>query len=242
MLKYEEIVDDISTKIASKVYKANSKIPPVSDLCRIYDVSKITVNKALDELVRIGLITRKRGSGTFVKGSHLVPSAGWKHATTIDGTVATYSKQGKTVTSEVHAFSVVVPTDDVKRALGIDEGFVYYICRTRLLDGVPASIEYTYMPVSMFPDLTVHVVENSIYKYIEDECDLVISSAHSSISPVNPNDQECAWLDIPPSEPLLEIAQIAFLNDGRPFEFSISRTTSIYDPVRIVRLHRHDSQ
>ena len=68
MTKYEIIVSDIRKKIQSGTYQINEKLPTEPDLCQIYQVSRITVKKAIDQLVYEGLVIKRRGSGTFVKG------------------------------------------------------------------------------------------------------------------------------------------------------------------------------
>ena len=67
MLKYQIVIDDLRQAIKNGTYPAYSQLPSVSKLCEQYDVSKITINKALGELEAQGLISRRRGSGSFVK-------------------------------------------------------------------------------------------------------------------------------------------------------------------------------
>ena len=63
MLKYESVADDIREKIVGGTYAPNDQLPTTPELCDEYQVSKITVKKAMDELVAQGLIARRRGSG-----------------------------------------------------------------------------------------------------------------------------------------------------------------------------------
>ena len=65
--KYELIENKIIEKIENGTYKVNDKIHSESELCKIYGTSRITVRKALDELVTKGLLYRKHGVGTFVR-------------------------------------------------------------------------------------------------------------------------------------------------------------------------------
>lgn len=239
MLKYLEIVADICRRIDAGEYENDSKIPSVAELCAHYGVSKITVNKALNDLVQMGIVTRRRGAGTFVKAGSLGPSAyAWSEATRIDGTTAHYAGQGKTVNSRVIDFSVVDSNAEVRTGLGIDGGFVYHICRVRLIDHKPVVVEYTYMPVALFPDMTREVVEGSIYHYIENTLGMQINSAHSAISAVRPTENEQEWLAVGPDEPLLEVKQVAYLSDGRAFEYSTARHTADFGPVNAVRFRR----
>ena len=61
MNKYEIIAIDIKEDILNGVYKPNERLPFEKELCNKYDVSKMTVKKALDLLVSEGLIVKRRG-------------------------------------------------------------------------------------------------------------------------------------------------------------------------------------
>ena len=65
--KYEIIKNKINEQIKDGVYQENEKIPSESELCRMHETSRITVRKALDELVTMGILYRQQGIGTFVK-------------------------------------------------------------------------------------------------------------------------------------------------------------------------------
>lgn len=65
-VKYEIIKEYICENIQNGVYQADQKIPSENELCRLYDTSRITVRKAIDELVLVGMLYRVQGVGTFV--------------------------------------------------------------------------------------------------------------------------------------------------------------------------------
>ena len=67
MFKYETIAEDIQNKIQDGTYQPDEKLPQEMELCRIYDASRITIREAMDLLVYRGLITKRRGAGSFVK-------------------------------------------------------------------------------------------------------------------------------------------------------------------------------
>ena len=194
-------------------------------------MSKITIKKAMDELVQQGLIARRRGSGTYVKR---VPQpeaqspSGWDMSSQMAGFCADHP--GVKVTSDVHEFSVVRPKPEVAELLGMDpDEFTYYVCRTRLIDDVPQVIEYTFMPIKLIPDLRERNVESTIYGYIEGDLGLKIGSAHRTLRAVLPNKSEVGWLDVTPTTPLLEVEQVGYLDDGVPFEYSITRHARGYE-------------
>jgi len=65
--KYEVIKNKIEKNMEAGIYKENDKIPSESELCQLYESSRITVRKALDELVTMGVLYRRQGIGTFVR-------------------------------------------------------------------------------------------------------------------------------------------------------------------------------
>lgn len=64
--KVEQLEDCILESIKNGIFKANEKIPSERELAKKYNISVLTVNKALSNLVSKGVVYRKNGVGTFV--------------------------------------------------------------------------------------------------------------------------------------------------------------------------------
>ena len=65
---YRQIVADIKSKIVSGELKVDDRIGSHQELAKKYDVSLITVKKALADLINEGLLYSRIGKGTFVAG------------------------------------------------------------------------------------------------------------------------------------------------------------------------------
>jgi len=63
---YLQIVDVIKTEIISGVYKPGDKLPSVRDLAMEASVNPNTMQKAMTELERSGLVYTQRTSGRFI--------------------------------------------------------------------------------------------------------------------------------------------------------------------------------
>ena len=63
---YAQIVEYLRKDIAANVFGRNGRIPTEAELSEKYGVSRITVRRAVDELVSQGLVEKKQGKGTFV--------------------------------------------------------------------------------------------------------------------------------------------------------------------------------
>jgi DNA-binding LacI/PurR family transcriptional regulator len=64
---YEIIYRDIHEKIKNGTYPIGTRIPSEKEVAEEYGVSRITSKKALTMLAEEGLITRKRGKGSYVQ-------------------------------------------------------------------------------------------------------------------------------------------------------------------------------
>lgn len=235
MLKYEAIASDLRKQITEGVFTPGQQLALEKEMCTRYGVSRITIKRAVDELVKEGLVVKRRGSGTFVKSLEDEDVKELSMANQFSGFAATF--KGRNVGTKVLRFDIIHPEEEVaaKLQMSVDD-FIYDIVRVRSLDGQPVVIEYTQMPIQLIPGIKRQVLEKSIYGYIEEELKLKIQSAHRTVRAVMPTEEEKKELDIKGVLPLLEVTQVAFLDDGRPFEFSIARHRADRNAFRSVSI------
>ena len=221
MVKYIDIADDIRSKIIEEKYTYGQKLPYEYVLCVTYHCNKETMKKALDILVKEGLIIRRRGAGTFVKD----------YDPAMDNPVSKFGrglteqyKGIKEVTSNVLEFEVVPADELLSEKLQIDVGdFVYHIIRLRFLDKVPHLIDITYIPISVIPNLKLQHLKGSIYSYIENVLKLKIQSCHLTIQAALSTPLEQQYLGLKENEPYIQEEQISYLSNGSIFEYTLSR-------------------
>ena len=226
MFKYQIIAKDIQEKIENGQFKAGEQLPQESEMCKHYNASRITIREAMNQLVLQGLIIKRRGSGTFVKNiaDDMQNKDSFPKSSQFSG--FTKDRANFKVSSDIHNLSVVNPPIEVAEQLKISpNSFTYYICRTRLIDNKPVVVEYTYMPIDVISGVTLDTLKGSIYDYIEHTLKLKIKSAHRIARASMPTEEERKWLNITDEDfvPMFEVEQIAYLDDGRIFEYSKSR-------------------
>lgn len=222
MLKYEKIAFDIKEDILSEKYKPNEQLPFEKELCEKYNVSKMTVKKALDLLVNDGLIIKRRGSGTFVKDitekeiQRIIEKKQFSGLTT--------TSIGHKVTSKVLEFKIINATKEIADILKIEEDeFIYFVHRVRYVDDKAVVIEKTYIPLNLIPGMKLADVKKSIYGYIKDKLGLNIQSAHSTVRAMKSDELDRKYLNLEKDEPILEVERVAYLDNGKVFEYSFSR-------------------
>ena len=69
---YQHVMHEIRGKIESGEYQSGSQIPTELELSTDYNVGRVTVRRAIEELVGEGLLTKQQGRGTFVNAPKLM--------------------------------------------------------------------------------------------------------------------------------------------------------------------------
>ncbi|HED6241572.1 MULTISPECIES: GntR family transcriptional regulator [Enterobacter] len=219
MPKYMEIYHEVRRRIMVGIYAPDKKLPEGGRLAAEFGCSELTITKALDVLVREGLVLRKRGLGSFVKRQ--VSAASNSH---LIGTAQRCAAQGKTLATCVQWYRAVPAPADIAQKLQIPEGeLVHEICRVRVIAQTPSIVEYTWMPVALFPHLALRHVQHSIYAYITHELGYTVHSAHMKVTGRRASEQELMWLALAEPTTLIQVEQTAFLDNGKLFEYSCAR-------------------
>ena len=68
---YQQIYDEIKDAIEKGVYAPKERIPSELELAEQYEVSRITVRRAVEELCSDGYLVKQQGRGTFVSTPHI---------------------------------------------------------------------------------------------------------------------------------------------------------------------------
>ena len=221
MVKYQQIAKIIRKRIQEGVYPVDSLIPDQVTLSKEFDVSRMTMKKALDILAMEGLIYRQRGAGTFVMKNALINQLDTK-AEEYDG--LTKQLPDKKITSKIIYYDIEFPSEKVMEQLMLKENQpVYKLIRLRCLEGQPYVLEHTYMPSDIVTGLTEDILLGSIYRYLKEDLGLVFGGAFRKIHADKASEYDIDYLECAPHDPVLEVEQVVYLQNGKPFEYSRSR-------------------
>lgn len=199
--KYYLIKKDIIKKIEAEDYLAGETIPSERELMDLYKVSRITIRKAVDELVMEGYLYKVQGKGTYVKtdeNSHDLFA--------ITSCTEDVIKMGLIPTKKV-IVSQVVPADASRaKALGLLAGAnVYRLGRILYAGDEPLNYTVTSLPYQMFPHIEQHdYARESLYQTLEQEFGVTLTKARRTIEAVLATDEIAEYLDIEEGMPLIK--------------------------------------
>lgn len=220
LYKYREIYSDIKKDILTNHYRAGTLLPTQEFFAEKYNVSRITLKKALSLLENEGLIYSKQGSGTYIRPiidnntSELLP---------LDLPIGvTYSHRDQKIESKILFFDARLPTKDEQQQLSLNTPDpIYEFKRVRLLNGKVYSFEHVIMPVSIAP-ITKEILQGSVYDYLGKELKLQLVDARRVIYADKATEEISNSLNIKKNDAVLVIEQIGYDQKGRAFEFSKS--------------------
>ena len=223
--KYEEIADILRDRIADGVYPVDSLLPTQSELAAEFGASRMTVKKAVEILIIEGLIYSKQGNGTKVLNSSFWNKKDSRvRLNNFNGLSKDLEGDSRVLSSQVVEFSVEFPNEEIAERLQIETNTpVYKIIRLRLLDGSPYVLEHTYMPCDLVPSLDEKVLLASIYDYLINKLHLKFDGSYRNITADRPDDYDQKYLNCSVSDPVLQVEQAVYLENGRPIEYSRSR-------------------
>lgn len=206
--------------VAENRLKAGAALPSERALCDAYDLSRVTVRKAVDGLVGDGVLVRRRGSGTYVAEEAPRPERVEKNFAVLSSFSEDMTSRGRTPGSRWLARSGGVVTPEEALALGLSPGSpVYRFRRVRLADGQPMALEITTIAGFALP--SAEVVGASLYEALEAVGFRPVR-ALQRLRALKAGDERARLLEIDADDPGLMIERRAFLEDGRAVELTRS--------------------
>ncbi|MEC4200437.1 MULTISPECIES: GntR family transcriptional regulator [Bacillus] len=211
---YYQIETEIKKLAETKDLKPGDLIPSEREFAEKYEVSRMTVRQAVNNLVNEGILVRQRGKGTFIAEPKIEQPL--KGLTSFSEDM---KSRGMRPGTKMLGFGVIPCDQSIARKLEIHEGAsVYEVKRIRLADDIPMAYEISYLPADLINGLTEDIMSASLYDYVENTLSLTIDRAAQTLEPAIASPAESEPLDIEEGAPVLLIERLSYLDDGRPFE------------------------
>ncbi len=215
--KYEYVKQSIQKKIADHEWKGNQVIPSENKLCEYYQVSRITIRRAMDELVHEGVLYRIKGKGCFVREKET------DKLSHIYSFTEAILLQGKRPSKQQISFSKEPAGTEIAAKMGLtpnDE--VYKIKCLYLADQLPYCVNTSILPTYMFPKLEFFDFnKNSLYEILKTFYKLSMTRVQQTITAELGNADINTLLNNTEKKPLLKINAVSeclYQNNEQVFE------------------------
>ena len=213
---YKVIENYVKELINSDKLKKGDLIPSENQLSEEFNVSRMTVRSALNNLVKDGYISRQRGVGSIVIGSRI-----YDNISAISGFTKEMNRKGYEVSNILLELNIVQADELLSNKLNIEVGDnIWEVKRVRLADNRKVSYMITYMPVKLFPNLNEDYCKKSLYTFVEEICGLKIAFSEREVQAIISDEEIMESLELDTPQAILYISQVCRLQNGEIFEYS----------------------
>jgi GntR family transcriptional regulator len=216
--KYHLVKEALLGRIIDNTWTPGMLIPSEPELCREFGVSRITVRRAVSELVYEGKLRTVQGKGTFVAE----PKLQERFVQRAFGIYEDMERRGLRLTTTILRQEVIPASIEVAARLKIRPGErTHVLVRLRSVQDEKLLVSTTFIPEVLCPGLVNDDLSSgSLYRHLQTKYNLAIARGERSLEAIAAGQWEARLLDIALGSPLLRLDSVAYLANGQAFEYS----------------------
>ncbi|WP_316860191.1 GntR family transcriptional regulator [uncultured Cohaesibacter sp.] len=221
---YEQLKFALKEMIATCALGPGDAIPTESELCKQYDVSRITVRRAITELEAEGILEKRHGKGTFVTLPKMETSL--LH---LGGFSESFAFRRYHVEKTILEMNEEEADEDLSDQLAIDIGArLMHISRLISADSTPITIESSYFSLDMFPGLMCEIHDDtSLYNLLQTKYGRKVEHAKRVINCRVATPRECEIFRCNSGDIMFEVEKTVYGEDrSAPLQYSKLLTPS----------------
>lgn len=190
-------------------------LPSENELCDLFQVNRGTIRHALEVLEREGLIYREKGRGTFLRRRRLELDP-----TALCSTSEDLKRRGWNPGARLLSVDGIIPQPHIQHLLALPpEETVWHIYRLRLANDEPISLQWSYIPCRLAPDLSQKDLTSSLFSLIRNDYGIQLEFADQTIRTRASTREEAVLLDIHEGTPVFEITRLTYDRNDCPVEY-----------------------
>lgn len=229
-VKYVAVRDHLRDRISEM--RAGEQIPAEPQLCSEYGVSRITVRRAVDDLIRAGVLVREQGRGTFVTEPDYTEEIRETFAGSVMGFYRQQASLGREVTTKVLQ-NRVTRNPEAAEALALNPADeVIEIERLRYIGGTLHQHVMTYLKASAYPTVLTHdLSRGSLFEFLEKEYGVHLTRNDLLVRLDYANAHVARVLSVREGDAVLAIDSTVFEAGDSPVAYGVATHTPTYSQM-----------
>ncbi len=215
---YIQLQQELLQSIQRREFEQGSRFPSERELSQKFRTSRVTMRKAIDRLVQIGVLERRGTSGTYLPDRLFDRPISDYVAYSISDVV---EKAGHVPGSKLLFFERKLADKATATSLSIPVGDpIISIQRQRTVDGIPVCVEFSEIPAKLVPGLSAaDVIENkSLYAHLRNTYQVSLHNKITRISIHKVTGAEAEFLQLQAGASVLKWESVSVTMDDTPFE------------------------
>src|SRR5882724_6897047 len=207
LLLYSRVETVLASEIAGGDLRVGDQLPTEDRLIARFGVSRITVRRAIQNLVSRGLVEIRRGKGTFVSAPKIT-----QNLAELSGFVEDMHALGRKPAARVIGKEIVTADATVASQLALTKGErVVRIRRVRLADGIPLSFDETFLPLEIGKKIITNDLKvEPIFSLLERKYDVPLIEAEYKLDAVEAQPEVAAALKVKRRSPIFRIERTSY--------------------------------
>jgi GntR family transcriptional regulator len=216
---HSQLKEKIIAMISEGTLRPGDQLPTQNELGAQYEMSHMTVRRALDELIKEGVIRSVRGKGLYVTSQTLATDIG-----SLFGFDEQILRLGMTPSKRILCAEIIPASTVLAQMLKVEVGIpLVSLERLLLANNTPVALIVAYLPHHLCPGMISHDLEKgSMFATLRQVYGLQLSGAVSIVQTVLASKEQANLLQIQRPAALLSREQLTYLSDGTIIEFSRS--------------------
>ena len=220
-LKFKTILTQLQMKIISGEWGEGFRMPTEMELCAQYGVSRVTIRRALEELVAHGYITRTRGRGSFVLFNRELVDLSYSQSTDRE------LKGRYRILLKEKLFATVIDRQQLDFDDSHPDNQLWHVKSLHMVGDKPTVLSDYYI-AAKFAEPLIQMDEycdKSIFEILSNHFGQKCSFTKGKVAAINPNEEICNHLQLDPRSANLWCRGMCVLDDGTV----VGRCTKIFD-------------
>ena len=228
---YRQIAEHIEQALAADESLVGTRLPAEESLAAAFAVTRVTLRRAIQELVRRGVVVPVHGRGTYFTEHRVIEQP-------LASSLISFSEAlralGIAYTTRLVSHSTMVAPPALARRLATT-GAIHAVRRLRFVEDKPVILLDNYVPASLFPDLLAQDLEaNQLFATLTERYGMPPFDGIRTFEATLAHGETAGLLEIAIGDPVMYAEQTTRRADGTPIEAS-----NMWIPGRRFKLHAH---
>lgn len=227
---YLQVEATLKEMIEGVVYSPGDQIPSERELSEQLGVSRMTIRRAIENLIHRGLLERRSTNGTYVRKPQVLRRVGKDFAL---GLTALLQMEGAVPGSRLISFTSVMAPRKIAEKLQLRLGApVIVIRRLRLANDVPFCIETSYLPAEKLPGLVAEdfTQNTSLYQLLRERYGIEMAKNDETLKLSFATPEEAELLGLKVNAPVLLLRCVVSDQSEVRMEYLVS----VNHPERVI--------
>jgi GntR family transcriptional regulator len=213
---YQQLADLLRREISEQESPEDVyQLPSENELAERHGITRTTVRHALDVLEQDGWIFREKGKGSFAANRRVE-----HELTQLVSTTEDMQRRGWSLTTLLVSHEQIPAAPHMAHALEIAEDtLVHELCRLRVVDGEPLSLQTAYLPIELCPGLEENDLTGSLYRLLETRYGLRLWTGKETLRARCATPYEADLLKMRENQPVMYMERTTYAATGVAVEY-----------------------